>query len=247
MRPVTRPTSTARRVAPAASTPPSARATPSTSSSSSPARDLFEAAAPRAPRGRAPSPDAYFTGFKQGGTGNCVSVAAIKAAMTKFGPDQVFKHMARAGNGYDITMRDGVKVRVSDAELALARQQSRISGRNPELVSKANLMYAAMAKRAQRDGNDGLKNMSFQRACQSLNDGESYLEGPRWLGLKDHVRKIKPDDMDRYSAVVAASNRHAVFASGGYVDHYGKKRTGARNGVEIEGYGRPIRGAYALV
>jgi hypothetical protein len=130
-------------------------------------------------------------------------VAAIKAAMTRFGRDQVFKNVARTGGGYDITMRDGVKVRVNDAELAIASRQSRISGRNPELVNKANLMYAAMAKRAQRDGNDGLKNMSFQRACQSLNDGESYLEGPRWLGLKDHMRKIRPDDVDRYSAVVA--------------------------------------------
>jgi hypothetical protein len=210
-----------------------------------PAPDSFER--PQPGRTRPANPDAYFTGFKQGGAGNCVSVAAIKAAMTKFGPDNVFKSVSRSGNGYDITMRDGVKVRVSDAELSTASRQSRISGRNPELVRKANLMYAVMAKRAQRDGNDGLKNMSFERACRSLNDGESYLEGPRWLGLKDHMRKINPDHIDRYSAAVGASSRHAVFASGGYVDHYGRKRAGSRNGMEIEGYGRPLRGAYALV
>jgi hypothetical protein len=169
------------------------------------------------------NPNIYFSAFKQGAAGNCVSVAAIKAAMAKFGPDHVFKSVTRGGNGYDVTMRDGVKVRVSDAELSTASRLSRFSGKDPALLRKANLMYAAMANRAQLEGNDGRRNMSFERACQSLSDGESYLEGARWLGLKNHMRKINPRDLDEYSAVVAASSKHAVFASGGYIDHYGSK------------------------
>ncbi|KFE68214.1 hypothetical protein [Hyalangium minutum] len=196
---------------------------------------------------RVTNPDAYFSGFKQGGTGNCVSVAAIKAAMTRFGPDQVFKSVTRSGNGYDVTMRDGVKVRVSDAELSTASRLSRFSGKDPSLLRQANLMYAAMANRAQLEGNDGRKNMSFERACQSLNDGESYLEGARWLGLKNHMRKINPRDLDNYKAVVAASSKHAVYASNGYVDHYGRKKDGTRNGDAFEGWGRTLRGAYALI
>lgn len=202
---------------------------------------------PTSPGNRAPNPNTYFTAFKQGGTGNCVSVAAIKAAMAKFGPDNVFKSVTRNGNGYDVTMRDGVKVRVSDAELATASRLSRLSGKDPALLRKANLMYAAMANRAQLEGNDGRRNMSFERACQSLNNGESYLEGAKWLGLKNHVRKINPRDLDEYTAVVAASSRHAVFASSGYVDHYGRKVDGTRNGSAFEGWGRSLRGAYALV
>lgn len=196
---------------------------------------------------RVASPNTYFAAFKQGGTGNCVSVAAIKAAMTKFGPDNVFKSVTRSGNGYDVTMRDGVKVKVSDAELSTASRLSRFSGKDAGLLRKANLLYAAMANRAQLQGNDGRKNMSFERACQSLNDGESYLEGARWLGLKDHVRKINPRNLDSYTAVVAASSKHAMFASSGYVDHYGRKQDGTRNGGAFDGRGRALKGAYALV
>jgi hypothetical protein len=197
--------------------------------------------------GPAKDPDVYFSAFKQGGTGNCVSVAAIKAAMAKFGPDNVFKSVTRSGSGYDVTMRDGVKVRVSDSELASASRLSRLSGKDSALLGKANLMYAAMANRAQLQGNDGRKNMSFERACQSLNDGESYLEGAKWLGLKDHMRKINPRDMDSYTAVVTASSKHAMFASGGYIDHYGRAKDATRNGGAFDGRGRSMKGAYALV
>ena len=151
------------RPAPAPSRPTPSRPTPYTS--------------PRPPSGPAKDPSAYISAFKQGGTGNCVSVAAIKAAMARFGPDNVFKSVTRSGNGYDVTMRDGVKVRVSDAELSTASRLSRLSGKDPAALRQANLMYAVMANRAQLEGNDGRKNMSFERACQSLNDGESYLEG----------------------------------------------------------------------
>jgi hypothetical protein len=202
---------------------------------------------PASQGGRVAKPDVYFSAFKQGAAGNCVSVAAIKASMAKFGPDHVFKSVTRSGNGYDVTMRDGVKVRVSDAELSTASRLSRLSGKDPALLRKANLMYAAMANRAQLEGNDGRRNMSFERACQSLNDGESYLEGARWLGLKNHIQKINPRNLDSYSAVVAASSKHAVFASSGYVDHYGRKKDGTHDGGAFEGWGRALRYAYALV
>jgi hypothetical protein len=202
---------------------------------------------PRPQPGPAKDPNAYFSAFKQGGTGNCVSVAAIKAAMAKFGPDNVFKSVTRSGNGYDVTMRDGVKVRVSDSELASASRLSRLSGKDSGLLRQANLMYAAMANRAQLEGNDGRRNMSFEQACQSLNNGESYLEGAKWLGLKNHMKKINPRDMDSYTAVITASAKHAMFASGGYIDHYGQKKDATRNGGAFDGRGRSMKGAYALV
>jgi hypothetical protein len=202
---------------------------------------------PASQGGRVANPNTYFSAFKQGGTGNCVSVAAIKAAMAKFGPDNVFKSVTRSGNGYDVTMRDGVKVRVSDAELSTASRLSRFSGKDATVLRQANLMYAVMANRAQLQGNDGRKNMTFERACQSLNDGESYLEGAKWLGLKDHMKKINPRDMDKYDAVVTASSKHAMFASDGFIDHYGRKQDATRNGGAFDGRGRSMKGAYALV
>lgn len=194
------------------------------------------------------SPESYITAFHQGGTGNCVSIAAIKAAMARFGPDGIFASTTRSGAGYDVVMRDGYKVRVTDAELKTASDKSCISGSNAALVQKANLTFAAMAKRAQEEGNDGRRNMSFAQACGSLNDGESYIEGPKWLGIQKYVRTIDPDDMDKYPAVVAASKKHCVFGSGKYIDHYGTKRSNTNSyGTKVEGHGRPLRWAYALV
>ncbi|MDP3157962.1 MAG: hypothetical protein Q8N23_35150 [Archangium sp.] len=187
------------------------------------------------------------TAFHQGKEGNCVSIAAIKAAMARFGADQVFTSLRRVGAGYEAVMRDGFSCRVSDAELQLATRESRMVGRNTALLDRANLLYAAMAKRAQMQGNDNRSNMSFARACESLNDGENYLEGAKWLGLSRHVKKISPSEVSRYTAVVAASARHAVFATGTVVDHYGSSRPSSRGGATVEGWGRRITGAYAFV
>lgn len=194
------------------------------------------------------STEAIFTAFKQGGTGNCVSIAAIKAGMARFGPDQVFRSLTRSAGGYDIVMRDGAKVRVSDAELQTATEWSEIKSRDEGLTRKANLMFAAMAKRAQNEGNDGRRNMSFTQACKTLNNGENYREGPHWLGLDDHVRDIKASELHKYTAYVAASTKHAMFGSGNYIDHYGTRRGATNsNGVKVDGYGRQLRWAFALV
>ncbi len=191
--------------------------------------------------------DQIFTGFRQTTEGNCVAVAAIKAAMVRFGPGGVFKSQTRVSGGWDVVMRDGYRVRVSDAELRTATSVSDMKGKDGALLEQANLIYAAMAKRAQQQGNDGLRNMTYARACESLNDGESYREGPKWLGLEAHVRKIRPSDLHRYDAAVAASSKHAVFSSGKYVDHYGTKKPSASGGAMREGWGRVIVGAWAFV
>jgi hypothetical protein len=109
------------------------------------------------------------------------------------------------------------------------------------------VIYAAMAKRAQLEGNDGRRNMTYARACESLNDGESYKEGARWLGLERYVKRLSPGEIHKYEAVVAASARHAVFSTGKLVDHYGSARPNSRGGVTVEGWGRRIVGAYAFV
>lgn len=193
------------------------------------------------------NPARYITAFRQGKEGNCVSIAAIKAAMVRFGPDQVFTSTQRVSGGYDVVMRDGFSCRVSDAELRTASGLSRMVGQDSGLLGRANLLYAAMARRAQVQGNDRLRGMSYARACESLNDGENYLEGAKWLGLERFVKRISPSEVSRYSAVVAASARHAVFATGAVVDHYGSPRPSSRGGVTVEGWGRRITGAYAFV
>lgn len=182
-------------------------------------------------------------GFKQGGTGNCVSVAAIKAAMTAFGPDQIFRSVTRTPTGHDVVMRDGVSVHVTDAELARSRSLSRFEGADQALLDQANLAFAAMSKRVMVEGNDGYRQTSLDSAARSLNNGESFLEGAHWLGLDGHMKTIAPGEIHAHKAVVAASKKHAVFVTDGVVDRFGQ----ARNTPTDDGFGRSLRWAYAIV
>ena len=170
-----------------------------------------------------------FTGFRQGGQGNCVTVAAIKAAMTRFGTGGVFKSVRfdDAGNA-QIWMRDGVRLSLSAQERALAARYSGFSGRDPRLLSYAQFYYAAAAKRAQLGGNDGLRGMSYARALGSLNDGEYTDEGLRWLGLVNNIRPISTHwgNVARYTAVVGSNTGHAMFVSRGWVERYGQASAG---------------------
>jgi len=181
--------------------------------------------------------------FKQGGTGNCVSVAAIKAAMTTFGPEGVFSSQTRVSGGVDVVMRDGVTVHVTEGELRKAPALSRFVGSGGPLLDQATLMFAAMSKRALLEGNDNRRFSSIEAAARSLNDGESYLEGAAWLGLSRHMKTIGPDELSSYPSAVAASKKHAVFASGGQIDRFGEAAPAERG----DGFGRSLRWAYAIV
>jgi hypothetical protein len=167
-----------------------------------------------------------FRGFSQSREGNCVSVAWMKAAMARFGAraDQVFSRADPDGaGGYNITMRDGKQVRVTRGELATARRMSSFKGSNAGLVEQANIIYAAMAKRAQLANNDGHAARSFVNACRSLNDGEAIHKGANWLGLSRHVRSVTMAQARRLPFAVGTSHRHAIFASNGSADHYGRR------------------------
>ena len=130
------------------------------------------------------------TGFKQGGTGNCVSIAVIKAGIEIFGINKVLFHQ-KIENKFDISMRDGYRLKLSNEELEIAQNQSSfIQGTDIDILNYANFLFGAMAKRAQEENNDGNENMTFEESTVTLNDGEYYLEGPHWLGLRHHIRNI---------------------------------------------------------
>ncbi|WP_411378720.1 hypothetical protein [Pseudomonas sp. MPB26] len=140
-------------------------------------------------------PGNIWSGFKQGEDGNCVTVSSIKAAMMRFGqkPTDVFKDVKESGDGYDVTMRDGFKLHVSKDEVKQAAENARFQGDDPAMMTDANFMYAASAKRAQMEGNAGgwdendhNARRSFTDALKSLNDGEHSREGLDRLGLKNH-------------------------------------------------------------
>ncbi|TNE88489.1 MAG: hypothetical protein EP330_14040 [Deltaproteobacteria bacterium] len=178
-------------------------------------------------------------GWEQTSKGNCVTVAAIKAAQKVFGAQLansedpslgVFaRALASEDGGMDVLMRDGFELSLSPDELAAAAQSSRFKtdvGRE-DLLDNANKLYAAAAKRAQIEGNDGIgpNQMSYLRALQSLEDGEhtaNIMEQVGRLGLKDHAKKVPRTELRHHDATLSSGAGHAYFVSNGERDYYGK-------------------------
>jgi len=159
--------------------------------------------------------------FKQGGTGNCVSIAIIKAGIEIFGINNIFQHEWE-NDICKVIMRDGVEVEFSKAEFESSVELSKFQLLNNEDVfNYATLCFATMIKRAQIEENDNIPNMTFEKAAETLNKGEYYLEGPHWLGLRHNIRSIGRRFIWQYKGVIGGSRKHCFFASQGYEDNYG--------------------------
>lgn len=160
--------------------------------------------------------------FKQGGEGNCVSIAIIKAGIEIFGINGIFSHQWENDN-CTVIQRDGFTLSITKQELEIATESSNfILLKNKNVFDYANLCFTIMAKRAHIEGNDGQENMTFEEALTSLNEGESYLEGPHWIGLRHHIRSVGRKYIWQYKGVIGASRKHCFFASEGIEDNYGK-------------------------
>lgn len=170
-------------------------------------------------------PGNIWSGFKQGPDGNCVTVSAIKAAMMKFGqkPTDIFKDVKEAGDGFDVQMRDGFQLHLSKGELQQAAQQARFMGDDPAMITDANFLYAASAKRAQIEGNDGNAGSSFLQATQTLNNGEESLEGLHRLGLGNHVRRTTSDELASGAVGVVDDGSHSMAVIGGRLELWGRR------------------------
>ena len=160
--------------------------------------------------------------FKQGKTGNCVSIAIIKAGIEIFGLGNVFKH-EWSNNVCHVVMRDGAEIKFSKKEFESCQKLSKFELlNNKDVFDYAILCFAAMVKRAQNEENDNIPGLTFEKAAETLNQGEYYLEGPHWLGLRHNVRSIGRRYIWQYKGVIGASRKHCFFASMGYEDNHGK-------------------------
>ena len=163
--------------------------------------------------------------------------------MMKYGknPQDIFDKVTDTGQGYDVTMKDGFKLQLSKNELKQAAAYAGFEGDDPQMLTNANFMYAASAKRAQMEGN-GLDDnpndskRSFAHAMQSLNNGEMPHEALDRLGLKGRYRQSSSDELANGQLGVVAYNQHSMAVIGGRVELWGQRG------------GRPEQGiAYALV
>ncbi|MDQ0982640.1 hypothetical protein [Pseudomonas synxantha] len=183
-------------------------------------------------------PDNIWSGFSQGPDGNCVTVSAIKGAMMKFGqkPTDVFKEVKETANGYQVTMRDGFKLDLSKDELKQAARYAQFKGDNPQMLTDANFMFAASAKRAQMEGN-GLDDnpneskKSFAHAMQSLNNGEMPHEALDRLGLKGLYRKSSSSELASGKLGVVAYDRHSMAVIDGKVELWGRRGGAPKQGI----------------
>jgi len=170
-------------------------------------------------------PDNIWSGFSQGPDGNCITVSAIKAAMMQYGqkPTDVFKEVKETSSGYDVTMRDGFKLSLSRDELKEAATQARFKGDDPAMMTDANFMYAASAKRAQMENNDGTAGRSFQAAMDSLNNGESSREGLDRLGLKGRYRPATDAELRSSKVGTVEYGGHSMAVIDGRIELWGRR------------------------
>ena len=182
--------------------------------------------------------DDIFGGFRQGPGGNCVTVSAIKAAMAKFGqsPTDIFKEVRKEQDGYQVIMRDGYALHLSQQELAEGTRASRFVGRDKEVLKDAHFLFAVSAKRAQLENNDGYAARSFKHALRSLNDGEDEYgpgEGLLRLGLSRHIESVPVSELAAGELGMVNRKGHSVAVINGVEELYGRKGRTPRRGEAV--------------
>ncbi len=183
-------------------------------------------------------PADIWRGFRQSNQGNCVTVAAIKVAMARFGqsPVSIFERVQRAPRGYDVTLRDGHTLSVSNQELSQAAREARFKGADAGMLKDANFLFAVSAKRAQEQNNDGTAGASFSAAINSLNDGEDEQEtgeALKRLGLSRYVRKASVAALACGQLGMINTDAHSVAVIGGHEELWGRRGGGPREGEAV--------------
>ncbi len=158
--------------------------------------------------------------------------------MVKFGqsPTDIFKDVRKVGEGYGVVMRDGFALHLSRRELAEGAWGSKFVSRDSEMLKDAHFLFAASAKRAQLENNDGYAKESFESAVKSLNDGEDEYgpgEGLLRLGLRQHIKRVPVSELAK--GVLGMVNRrgHSVAVIDGVEELFGGRGGAPKQGDAI--------------
>ena len=164
-----------------------------------------------------------FNAFKQGNVkegGNCVSIALIKAAYSKYGHDNIFKSVTQKGDTYSVLMRDGSNVNFNQSELELVVSRANFKLKDSSDLSVKFKKYAEFCFAAMCKKNQILENYkSIDCAISDLNNGYMTKFSNKLLGLK--FKKIKPhraNKIDQLEHLIIYNTYHAVYASNGFYD-----------------------------
>ena len=162
-----------------------------------------------------------FTCYKQGKSGDCVSVGFTKAIIGTFGVNGVFKERSIDDTHTEVTLKNGKKYILSNEEFLMADTAMHIKpgpDADAEIIGYATRCFAVMAKVKQ-----DLEH--FDTYQESLNKLQRSAHGKKifyTLGLEKNVEILDktPDDVN---IGIAWTKKHVVFVSNGYMDRYGKK------------------------
>ncbi|WP_163001545.1 hypothetical protein [Pseudomonas orientalis] len=131
-------------------------------------------------------------------------VDAIKLMMMTFGqsPTDCFQRVAVAGDGYDVTMRDGYEVHVSRQELQRAGQALKLSGDDSELIKDANFMFAAFMKRHQLEHEDPVARSDFETTLSdAIQNGRHIKPVLENIGMIGHMRHVHVSELEDQTTV----------------------------------------------
>lgn len=160
--------------------------------------------------------------------------AVIKMMMATLGPTpgDMFNQVTPVGNGFDVTMKDEFKVRISQDELRRVAEASRFSGHDAQAVWAANFALAVFVKRKQQVG--GYAN--FEAALTKSLQGETTLRCLRGMGVYGLCQYVPPREMvgEGVVAVMETHNFGSALIVEGLGQHYGKPRqVGSRYGYRL--------------
>lgn len=169
-------------------------------------------------------PDDVYRGVKFSDYKNEPVLSSIKAAMERFGqsPLSVYASVTRSGKGYDIVMRDGVKVSITLGEIAKAKLLCGFqyeSGReNGKMFKDVVFMYAASAKRVQLERRED-KLLTYDEALKVLVSHPGAYESLKRLGIIEYVRSSTAQELVETGAIgVVEHGGNTNFAREGLLD-----------------------------
>ena len=155
-------------------------------------------------------------------------VAVIKMMMITFGqrPADLFTQVKRAGQGYEVTLRDGNTVQVSDLELRQTAAHSKFVGNDTALISDANFALSVFVKRKQLLGAEAGNSQGFEQVLSTSLRGETTYNLLKGLGMAGFLRQV-PSAQLASSGGVGVMQTH-TFGAGlvyeGVSHEYGRKR-----------------------
>jgi hypothetical protein len=167
-----------------------------------------------------------FNAFKQGpfsGTGNCASVAVIKATIDKYGTGNVFKIIKGVGNQtHFVKLKSGEEFSITEAEMNKAISSARFVQKDLtpaaiDIKTYADTCFAVICKNLQLIR----KYKNIERAVYDLNDGFKVDSVAFILGVNTrHIRASRRVISASGSAVMYNVN-HAAYTSNGLYDEAG--------------------------